>query len=186
MKVHALSIFRVKMGLWVCTGLCFQGTMGSRSRRTPVVVSCYGSVLGSGNYHLTEFFIIHHPSRQHTNWPTNQPAHPNKLQTYRSRPLQYFIMYGWLNCLIASIMASQHATTILKGRVISKSKKVMRYPCNRPWRPIGLWDVKDPTLSRQSAYRWRQGCQSYAPATLYIPETLLFLCFWYSFLLEAE
>jgi hypothetical protein len=23
---------------------------------------------------------------------------------------------------------------------------------NRPWRPIGLWDVKDPTLSRQSAY----------------------------------
>jgi hypothetical protein len=26
---------------------------------------------------------------------------------------------------------------------------------NRPWRPIGLWDVKDPTLSRQSAHRWR-------------------------------
>jgi TRAP-type mannitol/chloroaromatic compound transport system permease small subunit len=23
---------------------------------------------------------------------------------------------------------------------------------NRPWRPIGLWDVKDPTLSRQSAH----------------------------------
>jgi hypothetical protein len=26
------------------------------------------------------------------------------------------------------------------------------YPRNRPWRPIGLWDVKDPTLSRQSAH----------------------------------
>jgi hypothetical protein len=25
---------------------------------------------------------------------------------------------------------------------------------NRPWRPIGLRDVKDPTLSRQSAHRW--------------------------------
>jgi hypothetical protein len=25
-------------------------------------------------------------------------------------------------------------------------------PHNRPWRPIGLWDVKDPTLSRQSAH----------------------------------
>jgi hypothetical protein len=25
-------------------------------------------------------------------------------------------------------------------------------PCNRPWRPIGFWDVKDPTLSRQSAH----------------------------------
>jgi hypothetical protein len=29
------------------------------------------------------------------------------------------------------------------------------HPRNRPWRPIGLWDVKDPTLSRQSGHRWR-------------------------------
>jgi hypothetical protein len=28
---------------------------------------------------------------------------------------------------------------------------IKRYPRNRPWRPIGFWDVKDPTLSRQSA-----------------------------------
>jgi hypothetical protein len=27
------------------------------------------------------------------------------------------------------------------------------YPCNGLRRPIGLWDVKDPTLSRQSAHR---------------------------------
>jgi hypothetical protein len=33
------------------------------------------------------------------------------------------------------------------------SVKVKLSP-NRPWRPIGLWDVKDPTLSRQSAHRW--------------------------------
>jgi hypothetical protein len=26
------------------------------------------------------------------------------------------------------------------------------YPRNRPWRPIGLWDVEDPTLSRQSTH----------------------------------
>jgi hypothetical protein len=25
---------------------------------------------------------------------------------------------------------------------------VKSHPRNRPWRPIGLWDVKDPTLSR--------------------------------------
>jgi hypothetical protein len=25
-------------------------------------------------------------------------------------------------------------------------------PSNRPWRPIGLWDVEDPTLSRQSVH----------------------------------
>jgi hypothetical protein len=28
------------------------------------------------------------------------------------------------------------------------------YPRNRQWRPIGLWDVKDPTLSRQSSHWW--------------------------------
>jgi hypothetical protein len=41
-------------------------------------------------------------------------------------------------------------------------------------------DVKDPTLPRQSAHRWRQGCRLYAPAALYSPETLYFR-FWYSF-----
>jgi hypothetical protein len=59
--------------------------------------------------------------------------------------------------------------------------EVKSYPRNRPWRPIELWDVEDPTLSRQSAHRWWQGCQ----CALYSPETW-FLCFWYSFLLEAE
>jgi hypothetical protein len=59
------------------------------------------------------------------------------------------------------------------------------YLCARPWRPTGFWDVEDPTLSRQSAERWRQGCQPYAPAALCSPDTLLF-CFWYSVLLEAE
>jgi hypothetical protein len=29
------------------------------------------------------------------------------------------------------------------------------YPCTRPWRPIGLWDVEGHTVSRQSAHRWR-------------------------------
>jgi hypothetical protein len=36
---------------------------------------------------------------------------------------------------------------IRKGEVKLKS-----YPHNRPWRPIGLRDVKDPTLSRQSVH----------------------------------
>jgi hypothetical protein len=31
--------------------------------------------------------------------------------------------------------------------------KKKSYPRYRPWRPIELWDVKDPTLSRQSAHR---------------------------------
>jgi hypothetical protein len=56
------------------------------------------------------------------------------------------------------------------------------YPCRSPWRPIGLWDVRDPTLSRRSAQIWWQGCQTYTPAELHSPETPFFLfCFWYSF-----
>jgi hypothetical protein len=37
-----------------------------------------------------------------------------------------------------------------------------------------LREVKAPTLLRQTANRWRQGCQSYAPAALY-PQVSLFL-----------
>jgi hypothetical protein len=44
--------------------------------------------------------------------------------------------------------------------------KRLRYPCYKPWRPIGLREVKAPTLLRQTATRWRQGCQPYAPAAL--------------------
>jgi hypothetical protein len=33
-----------------------------------------------------------------------------------------------------------------------KLSKKYSYPRNRPWRPIGLWDVKNSTLSRQSAH----------------------------------
>jgi hypothetical protein len=53
----------------------------------------------------------------------------------------------------------------------------------RPWRPLGLREVEDPTIFRQSAHRGGrgQGCQPYAPAALYPQED-----FWYSFLLEAE
>jgi hypothetical protein len=53
--------------------------------------------------------------------------------------------------------------------------------CNRPWRPVGLWDVEVPTFSRQSAHRRRLGCQLYAPASLYPQENS-----WYSFLLEVK
>jgi hypothetical protein len=54
--------------------------------------------------------------------------------------------------------------------------------------PIGLREVKVPTLLRQTANRWRQGCQPYAPAALYPQVSLIpyFKDSWYSFLLEAE
>jgi hypothetical protein len=39
--------------------------------------------------------------------------------------------------------------------------------------PIGLREVKSPTLLRQTANRWRQGCQPYASAALY-PQVYFF------------
>jgi hypothetical protein len=34
----------------------------------------------------------------------------------------------------------------------------------RPWRPIVLREVEAPTFPKQSAHRWRYGCQPYALA----------------------
>jgi hypothetical protein len=58
-----------------------------------------------------------------------------------------------------------------------KSKYI--YPCNSPWRPIGLWDVEAPTFSRRLFHRWWG--QLYAPAAPYTQEGSR-----YSFQLEAE
>jgi hypothetical protein len=55
----------------------------------------------------------------------------------------------------------------LTTAVFKISSKRWSYPCNRPWRPIGLWDVEAPTFSTQSAHRWRRGCQPYTPAALF-------------------
>jgi hypothetical protein len=53
--------------------------------------------------------------------------------------------------------------------------QLLSYPCNTPWRPIGLWDVEAPTFSGQSAHRWRWDCQPYASATIYPPGKFLVL-----------
>jgi hypothetical protein len=45
----------------------------------------------------------------------------------------------------------KNSVTLMKNRYMES------YLCNRPWRPIGLWDVEAPTFSRQSAHRWRWG-----------------------------
>jgi hypothetical protein len=53
--------------------------------------------------------------------------------------------------------------------------KKYSYPCNRPWRPVRLWDVKHSTFSRQLAHRWQLCCQPYAPAALFTPRNITFL-----------
>jgi hypothetical protein len=46
-------------------------------------------------------------------------------------------------------------------------KQNRSYPCNRLWRPIGLWGVNDPTSCRLLFHRWRPGCQPNTLAALY-------------------
>jgi hypothetical protein len=53
--------------------------------------------------------------------------------------------------------------------------KSKTYPCNRPWRPKGLWDVETPTFSRHGAHRWQWSCLPSAPAVLYHPGRFLVL-----------
>jgi hypothetical protein len=54
-------------------------------------------------------------------------------------------------------------------------KKKTCYPSNRPWRPVGLSDVGNPTLSIVSAHRWWIGCQTCVPARLCPQKCLLIL-----------
>jgi hypothetical protein len=64
------------------------------------------------------------------------------------------------NC--SAIVITKEAVNHFLVKVIRQS-----YPCNRPWRSIGSWDVEAIIFSRQSEHKWWWGCQLYAPAALY-------------------
>jgi hypothetical protein len=53
-------------------------------------------------------------------------------------------------------------------------------PSNRPWRPIGLWDVEAPTFSRQRLTDGGEVTHTRRPLFTFQEES------WYSFLLEDE
>jgi hypothetical protein len=86
----------------------------------------------------------------------------------KTKEIQHHI-WGWENIILTGLIRTFLQFPQLKGR------KRESYPCNRPWRPIGLWDVEAPKFSRQSAHRWRWGCQPYAPPALYPPGKFLVL-----------
>jgi hypothetical protein len=76
-------------------------------------------------------------------------------------------------CFLLLIVLLWYTLKIVHIRVV---KSVHHgHPCNRPWTPTGLWDVETPTFSKQSARRWRWGCQPYAPVALYPPVRFLVL-----------
>jgi hypothetical protein len=66
---------------------------------------------------------------------------------------------GWPRVrLLTNARSSLHLHGVQTGSgalTASQSKDKNCIPCNRPCRPIRLWDVKDPTLYRHSTHRWR-------------------------------
>jgi hypothetical protein len=85
-----------------------------------------------------------------------------------------------VNCEILGTSSSTYSPVRTSQEAHSVSIKSC--PRNRPLRPIGLWYVEDPTLSRQSAHRWRW-YQNYAQAMPSSPQVLLRFC--YLFMLES-
>jgi hypothetical protein len=69
----------------------------------------------------------------------------------------------------------EHAYVTCQGLTGGGVCEVM--PCNRPWGPIELWDVKAPTFSRQSTHRWGWGFQPYALTALPPGRILVLICF---------
>jgi hypothetical protein len=77
-----------------------------------------------------------------------------------------------LSCSWEHVFTSLQVPNLLHFKYVYKSSCC---PLNRPWRPIGLRNVKAPTFSGQSAHRWQWGCQPYPPAALYTPGRFLVL-----------
>jgi hypothetical protein len=76
----------------------------------------------------------------------------------------------WEHMKVTSALTSRSPCPSYGGKGKRKS-----YPCNRPWRPIRLWDAEASIFYRQSAYRWQWGCQPYAPALLYSTDAFVVL-----------
>jgi hypothetical protein len=75
----------------------------------------------------------------------------------------YIYFFLFLHCVCLSPSFIIHSPlhirfdVITLKTVVSGTSCVMhsRSPCNMPWRPMGLWDIKAPTFNRQSADCWR-------------------------------
>jgi hypothetical protein len=74
-------------------------------------------------------------------------------------------IHGIFHGVITSVNTFQWPRHFRSRKNILKKGKAI--PVNRLWMPIGLWDIKVPTFSRQLAHRWRWGCQPYTLAALY-------------------
>jgi hypothetical protein len=136
---------------------------------TTLVFICNAKCFSIGNS-LLEMYIHNYTTTEHQAMWQNVLTWKNRIRLLPENG--YYISFSVRNPVLTINDSDRHNLKFLKLKhylCLCKS-----YPCNRPWRPIGLWDVEAPTHSRQSAHRWRKG-QPYAPAALYPPGRFLVL-----------
>jgi hypothetical protein len=108
--------------------------------------------------------IIHH-SRELLKRTATGTQRDSRFKVYRA-------IYAIIMKSVENVYRNNSEKRVAK---LAPYYKKVSYPCNRPWRPIRLWDVEAPTFSRKLAHRWRSGCQPCALAALYPPGRFLVL-----------
>jgi hypothetical protein len=97
----------------------------------------------------------------YTLYPSHSPCLDHYNYTWwRVQIMKLFVIkFTSLSCHFIPLRFKYCVFTLFSNTVSICSSLSVRVqtPRDRPWRPIGLWDVKDPTLSRQSAHRLRLG-----------------------------
>jgi hypothetical protein len=111
--------------------------------------SWYNILFFSAFVNQDERLYINDPATRTTAVVTKLPPYHGVNRIHQTSDLftaMFISALNWWLCSFSSGASLWHQIsrqTCTNSELISKS--------NRPWRPIGLWDVKDPTLSRQSA-----------------------------------
>jgi hypothetical protein len=71
------------------------------------------------------------------------------------------LLWNWRIVLKRGISTVEH--NCMEFSCCAYKRNRQSYPCNRPRRPIGLWDVEASIFPRLSGHIRRWGCQPYAP-----------------------
>jgi hypothetical protein len=87
--------------------------------------------------------IQNHDSKYHISWHTRHSIGP---------PLCSIGQSSWLQIQRFRVRFPALPDFLRNSGSGTGSTQPFEY---RPGRTVGLWDVKDPTLSRQSSHRWR-------------------------------
>jgi hypothetical protein len=82
------------------------------------------------------------------------------------------VMFLWNISWLSTCYMELYSRTLQNHHY--ENHKSYKNPRNRPWRPIGLWNIEASTFSKHSAHRWWWR-QPYVSTALYLPRRFLVL-----------